>query len=221
MKLAIIDTETSGLDPTKDTCIEVAACLYDTIHQAPLEYFASLMRADSNPAVKTNRIPVELLAHAPGPSEVWTTVENMLVRADVVIAHNAKFDREFFPKDLQKLRPWCCSCQGIPWPVEKPESSLVNLALALGIGVLTAHRAMADVDTLVRIFQRGAELGFDIDELVKLGLRPRKRYVAIVPYAQKDLAKDAGFKWDGDKREWWREMIEEDATKLPFKVKVA
>lgn len=213
----ILDTETTGFDPEKDAIVEVAVALFDLKHAQPADSYAALIRCDRNDAENVNGIPVAMLKEAHEPDFVWPIVQGLADAAHVVIAHNAEFDRQFVP---ELGLTWVCSEEDIRWPHRQARAgSLVNLALSLGLGVASAHRAMADVDTLCRIFTRLAEQGHDLEALIRHAMRPKALFYALVPYAQKELAKQHGFRWDGDLKEWWRRMAVDDAKALPFKTK--
>lgn len=219
--LAILDTETTGLDPSKDACIEVACVLYDIEHAAPVESFASLIRAKGNAAEAVNRIAPPLLERAPAQVAVWGVVRGIIERADAVVAHRAEFDRSFVPSELRTLRPWVCSKFDIEWPHGKAGDHLVHLALAHGLGVLHAHRALTDCDTLVRLFQRVAELGGDVPAMLARAMRPKVTVIAQVSYDDREKAKAAGFAWDPSGKFWHRAMAREDVAALPFPTREA
>ena len=219
--LAIIDTETSGLDPSKDVCVEVAVILYDIEHAAPIESFASLIRAKGNATEAVNRIPVPLLERAPADQAVWSVVRAMIERADVIVAHRASFDRAFLPAELRELRPFACSKFDIEWPHGKLGDHLVHLALAHGVGVMDAHRALTDCETLVRIFQRVAEQGADVPAMLARAMRPKVTVIAQVRYDDREKAKSHGFAWNPEARHWSRSMAREDVGSLPFPVREA
>lgn len=217
-KVLILDTETTGIGPDA-VCIEVAVCLYSLTHAAAIRSFSSLIRADSNAAEHVNRIPAAMLADAPEPGKVWPFVARMVAEAGVIVAHNAEFDRRFVPNDVSGSAAWVCSKDDIAWPVDSDSKSLVNIALAHGLGVATAHRAAADVELLARLFTRAAEMGGDLAAMVARGMRPKSRYQALVPFERNHEAKAAGFRWDGDRKAWLRSMADEDTAALPFKVR--
>lgn len=217
-RLAILDTETTGPDPDKDQCIEVAVCLYDLVAAAPVATFSSLIRAESNTAFDVNRIPVDILKDATPADVVWKRVAIFAETADVFLAHRADFDRGFTPEPLRSSRPWVCSKFHVEWPEGKLGDHLLHLALAHGIGVVHAHRAYSDVDTLSRLLTRVAEK-HDLQEMFRLAMRPRKKYAAIVSYDDREKAKQAGFAWVPERKAWEREMVAEDVEKLPFKVR--
>lgn len=222
MQVLCLDTETTGLNPSEDRCIEVACTLYDTQSNSPIESYASLIKHDSNAAEPINRISVQSLLSAPDEWEVWPKVMNLADKATAIIAHRAEFDKMFVTDPL-KSRQWVCSKTDIQWPDLRGGTMagdhLVHLSLFYGLGVVSAHRALTDVDIMVRVFTRVAELGFNLDEMLTRAMRAKERFVAMVPFEKKDLAKKAGFLWDGDRREWYRHMPPEDTAALPFRVR--
>lgn len=218
MRVLLLDTETTGLDPATDRCIEVGCILYDIAEAAPVVAYSSLIgQVDpSNPAIAINRIPPGLIKEAPNASFVWGIVEQLAKSADVILAHRADFDRSFVPAEMRTVKPWCCTKFHVEWPLGKLGDHLVHLALAHGVGVVNAHRALTDCDILARLLTRVHEMGHDIGAMLVRAMRPRVRAIAHVSYDDREKAKGAGFSWDGAKREWWREMPIEDIGALPF-----
>ncbi len=214
----LLDCETTGIDDNA-TAIEVACILYSVKHAAPIRSFASLIRADANPAEAVNRIPAAMLQSAPSVGWVWDVVAPMVDLCDAIVAHNAAFDSRFVPADVSYDRPWICSCDDLAWPLASDSRSIVALALAHGLGVASAHRAMTDCDLLARLFTRVAEMGHDLGAMLARGLRPKGRFQALVSYETNALAKAAGFRWDPAAKIWVRSMAIEDAAALPFKVR--
>ena len=217
MKILIVDTETGGLDPKNDPCIEVGAILYDLALATPVWSFSSLIRGESNNAQAINRIPVEALASATMPRIVWETVGAMAADADAFLAHRAEFDHGFFPADVAAIRPWVCSKFDLTWPMQnRPGEGLVELALNHGLGVGYAHRALADCELLSRLLTRCHETGLDIVKFVKDGMLPRIVVQALVSYDDREKAKTAGFSWDGASKKWTKRVIA-GAYEFPFK----
>lgn len=220
----ILDTETTGFEPPPIHCaIEVACQLFDLRLGIPLASYASLICSPSNAAESVNRIPVAALAllHAPAPTVVWSAVETMMHRADVVLAHRADFDRSFVPPHLSELRPWICSKFHIDWPLGKNGDHLTHLALAHGLGILSAHRAMADVDTLSRILSRVHEMGYSLPDIVARAMRPRVKVIALTSYDEREVTKAHGFTWTPETKTWSREMFEDEVSQLPFRTRLA
>ena len=83
---------------------------------------------------------------------------------------------------------------------------------------MSAHRALADCLILARLFERVVELGHDVREMLRRGLEPKATYQAMVSYGDRELAKTAGFTWDGEAKRWTRRLAAEDVKGLPFRV---
>jgi DNA polymerase-3 subunit epsilon len=219
----LLDTETTGTDENA-VAIEVAVMLYDVRHAAAVRSFASLIRADGNPAWAVNRIPVDLLVDAPAPESVWPAVRRFAERADAIVAHGADFDRRFVPAEATAGKPWICSMEDVLWPrAQKVGESLVKTALAHDLGVSHAHRAAVDVDMIARLLTRVHEMGHDLQSLLARGMRPKARFEIVdrsFDARRNELAKDAGFRWNEDgTRRWLRTMAIEDAAALPFETR--
>ena len=52
-----------------------------------------------------------------GRSIDWNYVNNIVQSVDIMVAHNARFDRGFFDlvSDFSKEKIWCCSVNDINW----------------------------------------------------------------------------------------------------------
>lgn len=220
--LIITDTETQGLDPAKHAAIEVAVAVWSVPHRTMTACYSTLIRADGNEAEAINRIPAVALGFAAPPEYAWRAVGAFIEKAhkaSAFVAHRASFDRSFYPKELANSREWICSKYDIEWPRSKPGASLVEVALAHDVAIAVNHRALADVLLLCRVFERCAELGYDIDAMIARAMRPKATFVSLAPFEEKEAVKAAGFSWIPDRKVWERTMAIEDAAKLPFKVR--
>lgn len=225
--LLIIDLETSAIDPAQGQIVEVGAVLFDAVAGVPLATKAALVRAESNAAEAVNGIPTPVLA---GP---WTIAEErvesllsgmakLAPEPPIWCAHNAAFDRSWLPAYLGER--WICTYSDAVWPKLPNETgSLTAIALAYGVGVVRAHRAIEDCLTLAAVLQRVHELEGGLDAWLARALESKRELVAIVSFEQKDLAKQAGFQWDPARKLWTRKVGESRAAAfaegLPFKVR--
>lgn len=218
--LLILDTETTALCPKEGQCIEVGAVLFQVPHRAVLTQVSFLLPCDRNPAETVNGIAAEVTRlPQPWPAAL-ACFQAMLAQANAVLAHNASFDRQWFgrgqlpPIDL----PWICSMEDIRWPSSlglRPAPSVQALALAHGVPVWAAHRALTDCTYLVQVLQRCA----DLELLLATALEPRSLMRAEVSYADRHLAREAGFRWDQPvARAWTRRLSQREAISLPFPV---
>lgn len=217
----IIDTETTGLEDTARV-IEVGAILYSVDNQCSLQELATLLPADGNAAESINRIKVEALREIGFTQSASMAMEllfSMSKSADVYVAHNAEFDskRVFGQTDFLPLAelPWVCTKSDFRWPCGKEQDSLINTALANGVPVASAHRALTDCRLIAALFDRMA----DLPAMFEVAMRPKALFEALVPFERKDEAKAAGFKWNGTDRTWTRQMAIDDVAALSFPVR--
>ena len=209
--IAVVDTETTGTDPKQDRVIEASWALVDVETAKVVRIQSVLMHGDANPAEAINGIPPALLKFGEPIGMV------SLDGVEAVVAHNAEFDRQwglFRPFDL----PWL-DTRDWRWPRASSDAKLVEIALAHGVGVTAAHRAYTDVLTLCALLERVHET-VPLKEQLAYARLPRSTYEALVPFAEKDKAKQAGFQWKPEAKVWVKRMLPEDAAKLNFKTRI-
>jgi DNA polymerase III epsilon subunit-like protein len=221
--LLIVDTETGGLDASKDPLLEVAWAGWSIEHGCVMGVWSTLVHAESNEAAAINGISLDLLRqsdHAVGG--VLSKFARAAEFADAIVAHNASFDRSFL---VPTSRPWICSCRDIEWPGVKHGTDLIRTAVGLGVPVTGAHRALTDALLLCRCFEavwktHGGPLF--VENMLARAMRPRIRVVACVDFKNNKLAKDLAFAWDADRRCWWKDIAAADVetTVFPFKISV-
>lgn len=224
MKVLIIDTETTGVDPQRDRVIELGAILYSIDHQSTLHQLSVLLPTKSNPQAKLNGISAAASQAISQPllQQSLAIFEQMVTESEYAIAHNADFDRQWFnghhlPQLMKqgKPLPWLCTMTDFRWPLAaKQGSSLVNLALDYGIGVNAAHRALTDCQLIAMLFDRVN----DLQSLLSIASQPKYLYRAHVSYNDRSLAKEAGFRWNSKDKIWSRKLGELEVEALPFSV---
>ncbi len=221
-RLLILDTETTALSPDAGRCIEVGAVLFHVPTRAVLQQVSFLLPCLANPAEHVNGIPAAVSRLEQPWQQGLTCFEAMVAAADLLVAHNAAFDRQWFGHgDLPSLvKPWICSMEDVPWPAElhlRANPSMRDLALAYGIPVWAAHRALTDCTYLAQVLARCE----DLEALLLAALEPRQLYRARLSYAERHLAKEAGFRWnEAVIGAWSRRLSEREAGALPFPVQV-
>lgn len=216
----IVDTETTGLDPERDQCCEVGAVLFSVPERSVLAQLSVLLPVEDNPAEGVNRIP----AHCTRLPQPWRQglhlLSDLAAAADCAVAHNAAFDRPWFGRGtLPDLGlPWICTMDDVDWPEPlglRPRPSVRDLALAHGVPVWAAHRALTDCIYLAEVFSRCDEL----PRLLQEAREPRQLLRAVVGYGDRQLAKQAGFRWnDPVEGAWTRRLSARQLQRLslPF-----
>lgn len=229
----IVDVETTGLDREKDQVIELGCILWSVKHRSLVEVYSRVLPCEDNPAQAVNGIPAALLREV-AFSPVWDGLLDLAAEADAVCAHQADFDSAFVGTALSRLGddallrepisaalsdPWICTREDMTWPKTGAGESLIATALAHGVAVTSAHRAIHDCLLLGRLFEAVPDIGERLEAAYEHAKLPKVRLVSLAPFEEKDIVKDHGFKWDPQRREWWRVMAVQDSLLLPFKVR--
>ncbi len=219
-RVLLLDTETTALSPQTGQCIEVGAILFHVPSRSVLQQVSFLLPCTSNPAESVNGIPAALTRLEQPWRQALACFEAMVAASDVLVAHNAAFDRQWFGHgELPALtRPWICTMEDVPWPADRhlrATPSVRDLALAYGIPVWACHRALTDSIYLAEVFARCD----DLEQLLVAALEPRTLYRACLSYGERHLAKEAGFRWNDPVRgAWTRRLTQAQAEALVFAV---
>ncbi len=236
MRLAIVDTETGGLDPAVDPLLEVGMVIWSVPHRSIVACSSRIIRNDgTNAAEHINRIPAAMLDTSDADERHFAMRHfDMLSHDCVMAAHNAPFDQGFLP-EFDK-RTWLDTKADLEWPGATLGASLNETSLQL-LGYATrGHRALADCLTIARLLERTAQMidgrtDMTFESWLTRGLRPKATYInADTTYDLKanDRYKAAGFRWNlsspcpvlpPGQKSWWRRMAKEDVAGLPFAVR--
>ena len=156
----MVDVETTGLG-TEDQIIELAMVSFSfsavSGHIVAVEDSYSGLREPSVPissgAAQTHGIKESQLVGEKLDAE---TVNGMIERSDVMVAHNASFDRRFIATEFPAVakKPWYCTMNGIPWRHKGYESKgLQSLLEDLHIEAGQAHRGLSDATAVVSLLR--------------------------------------------------------------------
>ncbi len=211
-RVVILDTETTGLDHSRDKIIELALVRVDVDTQTgqptgPVEVYDGLQ----DPGMPIPKIAREITgitdAMVGGRQLDEARIASLLEGVDLVIAHNAGFDRPFVEARLPQTAglDWACSFADIDWTAAgRGSAKLSYLASELG-WFYDAHRAEMDCHALLKVL---------MSELPGLGQSGLARLLACVqtpsyrlqatgaPFEAKDLLKTRGYRWDGQGKVW-------------------
>ncbi|SDN74382.1 3'-5' exonuclease [Polaromonas sp. JS666] len=210
--VVILDTETTGLDASRDQIMELALLRIQVDTQTglatgPVQVYDGL-RDPGMPVPKIAReitgITDGMLA---GQQLDMARVGSLLEGADLVIAHNAGFDRPFVEGLIPQAQAlnWACSFADIDWTAAGHSSAKLSyLASELG-WFYDAHRAEMDCHALLAVLM--AELpGQGVNGLAHLlssARLPSYRLQATgAPFAAKELLKNRGYRWDSTAKVW-------------------
>ncbi len=211
-KLAILDTETTGVQPTTDRIIELGIVIVEYCPETGQAYrvlqtFDGLEYPGMPIPPESTRIHGITDAMVSGKKIDDATVDLLMSDVSLVIAHNAKFDRGFVESrwPLFKQKSWACSYAQVPWKSEGLGSaSLEFLAYRFGFH-FSGHRASNDCHALLEVLQ--SDLPDSGDRVMKILLeRARipeiKVWALNAPFDHKDRLKERGYRWDGERKTW-------------------
>lgn len=165
--MLVFDTETTGLIENMTTRVDhqpeiIEFCgitldkkfkqvdIYDKLIKPTIRITAEITRL--------NGITNEMVDAAPTFAKIAPEIRDLIERSDVVVAHNAAFDRDMINIEMKRL-----GVTNIAWPpiICTVEATLHIKGYRMTLAALHeylfkkpfegAHRAKADVDALVRI----------------------------------------------------------------------
>ncbi|WP_137787746.1 3'-5' exonuclease [Sphingomonas sp. 3P27F8] len=212
---AIIDTETTSLDPTTGSIIELAICQVTFDGRGRIVAIGQVHDWLEDPG---HPLPPEIIRltglhdHDLAEQRIDdATAIDLLSGADLLIAHNAKFDAAWIEKRYPMLagEAWCCSLADIDWRGFGYESRQLGALLGEVAGFFNArHRADADVAALVALLATVLSSGRTAcSEMILSAQRPTIRVTADgAPFEVKDRLRARGYKWDQKCRRWSKEV---------------
>lgn len=152
-RIAVVDVETTGLDPWRhDRIIEIAIVVISPSGAVALEYDTLVNpERDIGPTSK-HGIRASDVAKAPGFEDIAGDILEVLKDSTVVSGHNVSFDKRFLAKEFQRIGvelpefPSLCTCQHFG------RGSLKVCCTDLGIPIDGAlHRALTDARATSRL----------------------------------------------------------------------
>jgi DNA polymerase-3 subunit epsilon len=216
VKVCFLDLETTGLN--KDTCkiIEFAGKVtaIDTSNGELLgivdeyESFNDPEESIEQEITRITGITDDIVA---GHSIDWESVSRVLNQADIIVAHNASFDRSFMDRylPLSQDKVWVCSVSDINWP-ERGFGARGQEILCIWHGFYyESHRAMSDVDALIHLVTHEEEESDNAAlELIANAAKPTYKIAALnSPFQTKDILKSRRYRWDPQNRYWWKNLV--------------
>lgn len=214
-----LDTETTGFDPTTDKVIELAMVPfeYDAVGRIYRVLPAYNGLADPGfpiPPVVT-RVTGITDDQVQGQALDLAAVKAMLATANIVIAHNAAFDRPFCENLLAEFEnvAWGCSQRDVNWNEEGFEGvKLEYLGYKFGF-FYDGHRATVDCQAGIEILSR--QLPGSGEWVLKrlldtASINLVRLWAKGAPFEKKDVLRQRGYRWntgeDGQPKAWYRDL---------------
>ncbi len=201
----VLDTEATGLDTAKDSIIELGfvafeydagtGLIYRILHTydgfedpgKPLEEIIKQITGITDDMLTGQRLDDDEI-------NVW------LEKADLIVAHNAAFDRQMLERRLPKALDtnWACTFNNINWSDENVSSHKLDyLAYRLGF-YFDGHRAVNDAQATLHLLTRALPESNKLAMGVLLAHAREKsfRLFAVhAPFEKKDALRAHGYFW--------------------------
>lgn len=218
----IVDTETTGLSARKDEIIEIGIVAFSFGATGNIGDITGVYGGLQQPNVA---IPADITrltgitdAMVAGQMIDIARVQALIEPADLIIAHNASFDRPFCETFSQIFAPkaWACSVSEVDWSARGFEGTKLGYLIGQAGYFHDGHRAVDDCFALLEVLARGgSEQGnTPFAELFAASQRSRVRIFAEhSPFEMKDHLKARGYRWsdgsDGRPKSWWVEVADD------------
>jgi DNA polymerase-3 subunit epsilon len=217
-----LDIEATGLSHVQDKLIELGMVKFEYMHDGrifrlldefsgyqdpnmPIPEAITKLTSITDDMVKGHRINVD-------------EVDSYLNNVDIIIAHNALFDRTFFEMTFPTItaKAWGCLMYDIDWKNEDISShKLEYIAYKYGF-FFAGHRAIIDCLAGIHILAQDLLISkrLVLKQLLTNAVALRfKLWATNSPYDRKDLLKARGYRWSmnqNDKRRVWSIEVTED-----------
>ena len=219
LKVCFLDLETTGSNKETSKIIEFAGKLTAIDKNngeliGIIDSYQSFNDPEEPISQEITRITGITDEDVEGHSLNWGLISQIMHDADIIVAHNASFDRAFMDRylPLSKDKVWVCSVNDINW-AERGFNARGQEILCIWHGFYyESHRAMYDVDALIHLVtyeikeQNRASL-----ELIANSTKSSYQIAAInSPYETKDLLKSRKYRWNPTRKYWWKNIFLED-----------
>ena len=225
-RVVVLDTETTGLDQSKDKIMELALLRVDVDRATGLPVGAvQVYDGLEDPGMPIPPEVQEITGITPDMVQGQRLDEDriaaLLDGVDLVIAHNAGFDRPFCEARIARFKElsWACSFAEINWKEQgRSSAKLESLALALG-WFYDAHRAEMDCHALLAVLAnplpRASHTG--LAHVMQQSAKPSYRLQATnAPFDAKDKLKARGYRWVAEQRVWHTRVGDPKALQAEF-----
>ncbi len=226
VRVLVLDTETTGLDHARDKIIELAMLRVDVdtttgLPVGDVVVYDGLEDPGMPISKEIQAITGISSAMVLGQHLDEARIAAMLEGADLVIAHNAAFDRPFCEARIPAFAqlPWGCSFADIDWKKEGHGSAkLEYLALEKG-WFYYAHRAEVDCHALLAVLAEplpsSSQSG--LAKIMAASSQPSYRLQATgAPFDAKDLLKARAYRWNAEQKVWHTRLADETQLTVEF-----
>jgi DNA polymerase III subunit epsilon len=212
----IIDLETTGLSSEEDKIIECALLPFKYTATGQILNILPHYNAFEDPKREIPLLIQELTGIRPemvkDQSFDEAAIQKLVGESDLLIAHNAGFDRPFFEKRFPVCahKAWGCSASQVPWKDFGIESAKLSFIAYRSGFFYEGHRALHDCEATLHALALNNSAFKQL--LVKAFIPGVRLFAAGAPFAKKDLLRARGYRWNdgsnGHPKAWFIDIEE-------------
>ena len=208
-----LDIEATGLSYATDKMIELGMVKFEYTQDGRIFRLLDEFNGYQDPYIP---IPVEITkltgitdSMVKGHRINVEEVDSYLNNVDIIIAHNAQFDRTFFEMTFPNITPkaWGCLMYDIDWKNEGISSHKLEYIAYKYNFFFEGHRAIIDCLAGTHILAQDLLIskGLVLKQLLTNALALRfKLWTTHSPYDSKDLLKARGYRWSMNQNDKYR-----------------
>jgi DNA polymerase-3 subunit epsilon len=199
-----LDIEATGLSFAEDKIIELGMVKFEYTEDGRIFRLLDEFSGYQDPHMPLTEFITKLTGitdqMVTGQQIYENEVADYLKDVDLVIAHNAPFDRNFFEKTFTSIPPmaWACSMYNVNWNLEDINSKkLEYIAYKYGF-FYEGHRAVIDCLAGIHVLAQALPISKQLvlkQLLSNANQVTFKLWATNAPYAHKDLLKERGYRW--------------------------
>ncbi len=126
------------------------------------------------------------------------SLEDLVKKADLIVAHNAAFDRPMCERlcPVFKEKPWGCTATEVDWRAHGFESAKLKFLLLENGFFYDAHRAMDDCFALVHLLRQRFSQNSAFIELLEAARKPTYEIFLRAHYDFRQDIRARGYRWN-------------------------
>lgn len=214
VSVGVVDVETTGLDRAKDRIIELAVQHVEIDGHGRIVTTGRAEGWFEDPGfpippeiVKKTGITDEMVR---GRSIHEGPAFSALSSVDILLSHNAAFDRQFIERRFDLApKPWICSLHDIDWEeFGFSGRKLEDLLRRCDLFFEGAHRATEDVNALLHLLDHVLDNGRSVMKELYVNAAKPSWLVEVrhSPYDARFALRGRKYTWESGAKTWWRHV---------------